>query len=81
MLQNAAEWRFWQGEHANAALLLGIIDKRIEVWPEGRQATEQMQRDRLGDQLAEKLGEAEYQRLLDQGAELDLEDARHLAAI
>jgi hypothetical protein len=81
ILQNAAEWRFWQGEHTNAALLLGIIDKRIEAWPDGRQATEQMQRDRLGERLTEALGETEYRRLLEQGAELDLEDARHLAGM
>jgi hypothetical protein len=79
ILQNAAEWRFWQGEHTNTALLLGIIDKRIEAWPDGRQATEQMQRDRLGERLAEALGTDEFRRLLEQGAGLDLEDARHLA--
>ena len=81
ILQNAAEWRFWQGGHTDAALLLGIIDKHIEGWPDGRQATEQMQRDRLGERLTETLGAAEYQRLLGQGAELGLEDARQLAGI
>jgi predicted ATPase/DNA-binding winged helix-turn-helix (wHTH) protein len=81
MLQNAAEARFWRGDHSDAALLLGIIDKRIEASPDGRQATEQMQRDRLGERLTEALGEDAYHRLLEQGADLDLEDARHLAAI
>jgi hypothetical protein len=81
VLQNAAEWRFWQGDHTNAALLLGIIDKRIEAWPDGRQATEQMQRDRLGERLSEALGATGYQRLLEQGAELGLDDARHLAGM
>jgi predicted ATPase/DNA-binding winged helix-turn-helix (wHTH) protein len=81
MLQNAAEWQYWQGGYNEAALLLGIIDKRIEAWPDGRQATEQMQRDRLGDRLAKALGEAEYRRLLAQGAELGLEDARPLAGM
>jgi hypothetical protein len=40
-----------------------------------------MQRDRLGERLTEALGETEYRRLLEQGAELDLEDARHLAGM
>jgi hypothetical protein len=40
-----------------------------------------MQRDRLGTRLAEALGQAEFKRLLAQGAELGLEDARHLAAM
>jgi predicted ATPase/DNA-binding winged helix-turn-helix (wHTH) protein len=81
VLQNAAEHRYWQDDHTESALLLGIIDKRIETWPDGRQATEQMQRDRLGERLAEALGEAEYRRLLAQGAELGLEDARPLAGM
>jgi hypothetical protein len=81
ILQNGAECRFWRGDHKSAALLLGIIDKRIDASPDGRQATEQMQRDRLGERLIEALGEDEYRRLLGQGADLDLEDARHLAVI
>jgi predicted ATPase/DNA-binding winged helix-turn-helix (wHTH) protein len=81
ILQNAAECRFWRGDHTSAALLLGIIDKRVDASPDGRQATEQMQRDRLGERLIEALGEDEYRRLLEQGTELDLEDARHLAAM
>jgi hypothetical protein len=79
ILQNAAELRFWRGDHTNAALLLGIIDKRIAASADGRQATEQMQRDRLGEKLGETLGMAELQRLLDQGAQLDLADAEQLA--
>lgn len=79
VLQNAAEWRFWRGEHKEAALLLGIIDKHIATWPNGRQATEQMQRDRLEDKLSAAFGKAELQRLLEQGAQLDLLDAGRLA--
>ena len=81
ILQNAAEWRYWRGEHQQAALLLGLIDRRIETWPDGRQATEQMQRDRLGERLAGALGAAELQRLLEQGGALDLVDAGQLAGI
>jgi predicted ATPase/DNA-binding winged helix-turn-helix (wHTH) protein len=79
VLQNAAEWRFWRGEHRQAALLLGIIDKHIANRPDGRQASEQMQRDRLEDKLGSALGKAELQRLLEQGAQLGLLDAGHLA--
>jgi hypothetical protein len=79
ILQNAAERRFWRGDHKNAALLLGIIDKRVDASPDGRQATEQMQRDRLGERLKEVLGEPVYRLLLTQGAELDLGEAGHLA--
>jgi predicted ATPase/DNA-binding winged helix-turn-helix (wHTH) protein len=81
ILQNAAEWRYWRGDHTEAALLLGIIDRRIRSWPDGRQATEQMQRDRLSERLIDALGEVDYHRLLEQGAELGLEDARPLAGM
>lgn len=77
-LQNGAEWQFWQGEHANSALVLGIIDARIRLWPDGRQMTEQMQRDRLGQKLVEALGQDEFERLLLQGAGLSVIDADHL---
>lgn len=81
ILQNAVEWRYWQGDRTDAALLLGIIDKHIEAWPDGRQATEQMQRDRLGERLREALGEEGFHRLLEQGRALGLDDARHLAGM
>ena len=81
ILQNAAECRFWRGDHKSAALLLGIIDKRVDASPDGRQATEQMQRNRLGERLTEALGEDEYRRLLGQGTDLGLDDARHLAVM
>ena len=81
ILQNAVEWRYWQGDRTDAALLLGIIDKHIEAWPDGRQATEQMQRDRLGERLSEALGEEGFHRLLEQGRALGLDDARHLAGM
>ncbi|GLQ57161.1 ATP-binding protein [Devosia nitrariae] len=81
VLQNAAECHYWRGDHISASLLLGIVDKRVEAWPDGRQATEQIQRDRLRERLAEALGEGEYRRLREQGANLDLEDARQLAAM
>lgn len=78
-VQNGAERLYWQGEHANAALVLGIIDNIIRNWPDGRQATEQMQRDRLGERLAAALGKPEYERLLAQGETLDLADAEQLS--
>ncbi|RYE08759.1 MAG: hypothetical protein EOP22_12125 [Hyphomicrobiales bacterium] len=81
VLQNAAEWQYWQGDEANAALVLGIIDARIRAWPDGRQPTEQRQRDRLGELLAAKLGEAAFARLLAQGERLSVIDADHLAGL
>lgn len=81
VLQNAAEWRYWRGDHTEAALLLGIVDTRLRSWPDGRQATEQMQRDRLAERLIEALGEVNYLRLLEQGGELGLEDAQPLAGM
>ena len=40
-----------------------------------------MQRDRLGERLSEALGKDEFHRLLQQGGELGLDDARHLAGM
>ncbi len=77
--QTDAERLHRDGEHANAALLLGIVDRRIHDWPDGRQATEQMQRDRLEERLVAVLGEVEFKRLLAQGETLDLADAEQLA--
>ena len=79
ILQNAAERHFWRRDHKRAALLLGIIDKRIEASLDGRQTTEQLQRDRLDERLKEALGVEEHRRILEQGAALDLDDARSLA--
>jgi len=80
-LQNGAEWQFWQGEAANAALILGIIDARIREWADGRQKTEQMQRDQLGERLSAALGVDAFERLLQQGAGLNVIDADHLAGL
>ncbi len=80
-LQNGAEWQFWLGQAANAALILGIIDARIREWPDGRQTTEQMQRDQLGQRLADALGAATFEQLLAQGAGLSVFDADHLAGL
>lgn len=78
-MQNGAERLYWLGEHTNAALILGIVDNIIRNWPDGRQATEQMQRDRLGERLSAALGKPEYERLLAQGETLDLADAEQLS--
>lgn len=80
MLQNESEQLHWEGKHADAALLLGIVDWRILAWPDGRQSTEQMQRDKLGRLLGDVLGKVEFERLLAQGKSLDLVDAEQLTA-
>ncbi|MEQ1900954.1 MAG: hypothetical protein ABL866_09490 [Devosia sp.] len=79
MLQNEVEQLYLEGAHTRAALLLGIVDRRLRAWPDGRQETEQMQRDSLEQRLAATLGSAEYGRLLAQGETLDLVDAEQLA--
>ena len=78
-LQAAAEWRLYKGHAQDAALLLGIVDRRISDWPDGRQATEAAQRDRLITTLGAALGEAERDRLMRQGRALGLGDADQLA--
>jgi hypothetical protein len=79
LLQNDAERLYWAGDHASASLLLGILDRRIRDWPDGRQTTEQMQRDRLEERLTGALGEVEFRRLLAQGERLELVDAETIA--
>lgn len=79
LLQCAVEMLLHEGAPRDAALLLGIVDKRIADWPDGRQATEQTQRDRLQKLLGQALGDSERDRLLAQGMTLDLNDAVELA--
>lgn len=79
LLQCAVEWRLNEGDARDAALLLGIIDRRIADWPDGRQTTEQMQRDRLQTMLGEALGADERDRLLAQGMTLGLNEADELS--
>ncbi|MEP7240889.1 MAG: winged helix-turn-helix domain-containing protein [Devosia sp.] len=80
-LQAAAEWRLYTGNPRDAALLLGIIDRRISEWPDGRQSTEAIQRVRLIARLTDQLGQAELDRLLRQGAALSLLEADQLSGL
>ena len=48
-IQNDAERLVHEGDPTSAALLVGLVDKRLRQSPDGRQATEQMQRDRLDE--------------------------------
>ena len=79
LLQNAAELMAVRGAYDVAALLLGFTDKSFESWIDGRQATEEMQRNRLAALLEGALPRAEYRRLLEQGRALSLFEADHLA--
>jgi hypothetical protein len=80
-LQAAAEWRLNESHPREAALLLGIVDRRIAEWPDGRQTTELKQRDRLIDQLGSALGAYERDRLLRQGGQLGLPEADQLSGL
>ena len=62
-----------------AALLTGFTDRSFEGWIDGRQATEEMQRNRLSAKLEAALGQPERDRLLQQGRALTLFEADHLA--
>ncbi len=79
LLQNAAELFRTEGEHHNAALLLGFADKGFESWPDGRQDTEQAQRDRLFRELSEVLSKPELERFMAQGRTLSMFEADHIA--
>jgi len=79
LLQNAAELIFFEGDSEVAALLLGLADKRFEGWPDGRQDTERKQRDRLLGNLGNILGQDRLERLMQQGRQLSLFEADHLA--
>jgi predicted ATPase/DNA-binding winged helix-turn-helix (wHTH) protein len=79
LLQNAAELIVFEGDSEVAALLLGFTDKRFEGWPDGRQDTERRQRDRLMGNLGKTLGQDRLERLMQQGRQLSLFEADHLA--
>lgn len=79
LLQNAAELLATRGAFDVAALLLGFADKSFEGWIDGRQATEEMQRNRLSGTLEAALSRSERDRLVEQGRGLSLFEADHLA--
>lgn len=79
LLQNAAELLATRGAYDVAALLLGFADKSFESWIDGRQATEEMQRNRLAATLEAALSRRERDRLMQQGRALTLFEADHLA--
>lgn len=79
LLQSAAELLFLDGEIDAAAMLLGAADKAFEDWPDGRQTTERLQRDRLFGNLNKVLMRDGLGRLMLQGRALSLFEADHLA--
>jgi hypothetical protein len=62
-----------------AALLIGFVDQQFDGWPDGRQETEVMQRERIGVRLDNKLPASERQNLFAQGRRLDPFEADVLA--
>ncbi|HEX2280477.1 MAG TPA: hypothetical protein VHG52_01820, partial [Thermomicrobiales bacterium] len=79
LLQNAAELFFVGGDAEVAALLLGFTDKGFESWPDGRQDTEEKQRERLLGNLEKTFAPEHLARLMQQGRLLSLFEADHLA--
>jgi hypothetical protein len=80
LLQNAAELIFFNGDSDVAALLLGFTDISFEGWPDGRQDTEEKQRERLVGNLWNALPPDRLERLILQGRSLSLFEADHLAS-
>ena len=78
-IQNDAERLVHEGDPTSAALLVGLVDKRLRESPDGRQETEQMQRDRLDALLTSALGATTFTQLLVQAEGLDLADAVQLS--
>jgi predicted ATPase/DNA-binding winged helix-turn-helix (wHTH) protein len=78
LLQGMAELQANRGAIADAALVLGYTDQCFEGWIDGRQATEETQRNRLLAILGAALPAAELERLLQQGRTLSLFEADHL---
>lgn len=78
LLQGMAELAANRGAFADAALVLGFTDRAFEGWIDGRQATEEAQRDRLIAILGAALPDDECERLLQQGRTLSLFEADHL---
>ena len=79
LLQGMAELAANRGAHMDAALMLGFADQCFEGWVDGRQATEESQRNRLIALLGRALPDGELERLLQQGRGLSLFEADHLA--
>ncbi len=79
LLQAVAELHANLGSAETAALLLGYVDINFEGWRDGRQTTEEMQRERLLALLATKLPDGERDRLMQRGHSLSQFEADHLA--
>ncbi|RYE77477.1 MAG: hypothetical protein EOP19_22870 [Hyphomicrobiales bacterium] len=79
LLQGMAELAATRGALADAALVLGFTDRCFAGWIDGRQATEEAQRNRMIALIENGLPDGEGERLLQQGQGLSLFEADHLA--
>lgn len=79
LLQGMAELAATRGALADAALVLGFTDRCFAGWIDGRQATEEAQRNRMIALIEKGLPDGEGERLLQQGQGLSLFEADHLA--
>lgn len=81
LLQGMAEHLAHRGAADTAAMILGFVDSSFDAWADGRQATEEFQRERILAKLAESLTPAAQASLMQQGAALSLFEADHLAGL
>ena len=82
IFQNASELLAHDGELESAALLLGFVDAGFASWEDGRQATEEMQRDRIIALLdAGDMSSARQENLFAQGGCMSLFEAEVLAGL
>jgi predicted ATPase/DNA-binding winged helix-turn-helix (wHTH) protein len=79
LLQNAAALEAATGDPRRAARLLGYLDFRYGGTPDGRQNTEQVQRNSMIKQIEAALPAAEITILLSEGAALSPFEADYLA--
>jgi hypothetical protein len=81
LVQGMAELLANRGGAEVAALLVGYTDRCFEGWPDGRQETELLQRERILTLLDAALPAEERDRLLEQGRALSHYEADHHAGL
>jgi predicted ATPase/DNA-binding winged helix-turn-helix (wHTH) protein len=79
LLQNAADLASLKNHDESAVLLMGYLDGKFSAWPDGRQSTEEIQRERVCKRLMGRMDEIEYYRQLELGSTLGSYEADHLA--
>jgi predicted ATPase/DNA-binding winged helix-turn-helix (wHTH) protein len=79
IIQNATELAARDGRLSDAALMLGFVDHCFDDWPDGRQPTEAVQRERIEAILSRQLEPESYATLWECGRSLSVFEAEVLA--